>query len=137
MALKCRTRGWGTRGELQWGSEFSPSWLFRDLVAAATALAVTAAAAADYPTKKTPPPAPVVGTVTPRFFVKAGFLFTINNSSSKTLFANPFQGLPGIQVIRRGRYNGNVATLGLGNRLFVTPNISIDYAAWIPMWANR
>ena len=62
------------------------AWLFRGAVVTAVALTVTAAAAADYPTKKKAPPAPapaVVAPVTPGFFVKAGFLYAINESSSK------------------------------------------------------
>ena len=39
--------------------------------------------------------------------------------------------LPGV-----GATVGNVATLGLEAGYFVTPNISIDIAAGIPIWAN-
>ena len=108
------------------------SWLFRAAAAAAVALAVTAAAAADYPTKKAPPPAPapvVVAPVTPGFFVKAGFLYAINQSSSK-LYAG------GSQILGVGATFSNVATLGLEAGYYVTPNVSIDVSAGVPMWVT-
>jgi len=109
--------------------------------AAAVALAVTAAAAAaDYPTKKAPPPAPapvVVAPVTPGFFVKAGFLYAINQTSAK-LYSQPAP-VPGLAQERLdgvGATVGNVATLGVEAGYFVTPNVSIDIAAGLPMWAK-
>ncbi len=114
------------------------SWLFRGAIGAAAALAATAAVAADLPVKKAPPapaPAPVVATVTPSFFVKAGLLYAINQSSSK-LYSQPAPGSPEQQVAGVGATVGNVATLGVEAGYFVTPNISIDIAAGIPMWAS-
>ena len=114
------------------------SWLLRGAAAAAVALAVTAAAAADYPTKKAPPPAPapvVMAPVTPGFFVKAGFLYAINQSSSK-LYAQVAHGSPQFEVPGVGATIGNVATLGLEAGYFVTPNVSIDVSAGVPMWVT-
>ena len=108
---------------------------------AAAFMGASAAAAADLPTTKSPPPpapAPVVATVTPGFFVKAGFLYAINNSSSK-LYSQDLLGLgtgPQFQIPGVGATIGNVATLGVEAGYFVTPNISIDIAAGIPVWAN-
>ena len=108
------------------------SWLLRGGAATAIALAVTAAAAADYPTKKMAPLAPapvVVAPVTPGFFVKAGFLYAINQSSSK-LYAG------GVQIPGVGATFSNVATLGLEAGYYVTPNVSIDVSAGVPMWVT-
>jgi outer membrane protein len=105
--------------------------LFRSAVAAAIALAATAAAAADYPTKKAPPPAPapVVAPVPSGFFVKAGFLYAINQSSSK-LYAGGVQ-VPGVNATF-----SNVATLGLEAGYYVRPDLSIDVSAGVPMWVT-
>ena len=114
------------------------AWLFRGVVAAAVALVVTAAAAADYPTKKAPPPAPapvVVAPVLSGFFVKAGFLYGINTSSSK-LYSELTPGSGQIQVPGAGATVGNVATLGVEAGYFVMPNVSVDVSAGVPMWAN-
>jgi outer membrane protein len=121
------------------GIRFRTGWLFRCAVAAAAALAVNAVAAADYPTKKAPPPAPapvVVASVTPGFFVKAGFLYAINQTSSKLYSqtppgVGPQNELPGI-----GATVSNVATLGFEAGYFVTPNVSVDVSAGVPMWAT-
>jgi outer membrane protein len=117
------------------GNRYQSAWLFRGVVAAVAALAVTAAVAADYPTKKAPPPAPVVASVPSRFFVKAGFLYAINNSSSK-LYSQPALGYPEQQLVGVGATVGNVATLGLEAGYYVTPNVSIDVSAGVPMWAS-
>jgi outer membrane protein len=120
------------------GIGYQTGWLSRCAVAAAVALVVTGAVAADYPTKKAPPsaPAPVVASVPSRFFIKAGFLYAINSSSSK-LYSQTAPG-PGAQVELPGvgATVGNVATLGVEAGYFVTPNISVDIAAGVPMWAN-
>jgi outer membrane protein len=121
------------------GIQYQSGWLLRCAVAAAAALAVTAAAAADYPTKKAPPPAPapvVVAPITPGFFVKAGFLYGINQTSSKLYSQIPpggglQYGLPGV-----GATLANVATLGVEVGYYVTPNLSIDVSAGVPMWAT-
>ena len=115
------------------------SWLLRSGAATAALLAATSAFAADLPTQKTPPAsAPVIGKVTPSFFVKAGFLYAINQSSSKLYSQDLLSGgfgpqsqLPGV-----GATVGNVATLGLEAGYYVTPNVSIDISAGIPMWAS-
>jgi len=98
---------------------------------AAAVLAASAAAAADLPTTKSPPlaPAPVVATVPPSFFVKAGFLYAINQSSSKLYAA-------GAEIPGLGATFSNVATLGLEAGYYVTPNVSIDISAGAPMWVT-
>jgi len=120
------------------------AWLFRGAVAMAAALTVTAAAAADFPTKKAPlpapvaAPAPVVGSVLSGFFVKAGFLYAINQTSAKLYSQAPLSGGTGpqLQLPGAGATVDNVATLGVEAGYFVTPNISVDVAAGIPMWAK-
>jgi outer membrane protein len=109
----------------------------------AAALTVTAAVAADFPTKKAPipapvaTPAPVVGSVLSGFFVKAGFLYAINQTSAK-LYSQPapIPGLAQERVNGVGATVDNVATLGVEAGYFVTPNVSIDIAAGLPMWAK-
>jgi outer membrane protein len=122
------------------GDRYYFSWLLRGAVVAVGALAVTAAAAADYPTKKKPPPpppAPVVAPVPSGFFVKAGLLYAINQSSSKLYSQSPINPTgPEIAIPGVGATIGNVATLGVEAGYFVMPNISIDLAAGIPMWAS-
>ena len=122
------------------GIRYQSAWLFRNAVAMAAALTVGAVAAADYPTRKAPPPAPapvVVVPVTPGFFVKAGFLYAINNSSSKVYSQGTIPGTGAqIEVPGVGATIGNVATLGFEAGYFVTPNISVDIAAGLPMWAS-
>jgi outer membrane protein len=108
------------------------AWLFRSVAIGAAVLAVTAAAAADYPTKKKAPPAPapvVVAPVAPGFFVKAGFLYAINQSSSK-LYAG------GVQIPGVGATFSDVATLGIESGYYVTPNVSVDVSAGVPMWVT-
>ncbi len=124
------------------GIRYQSGWLFRCAVAVAAALTVTAAAAADYPTKKSPPPAPApvaAAPVTPGFFVKAGFLYAINQTSSK-LYSQGFPGGPtaGPQVLIPGVGTtvSNVATLGFEAGYFVTPNLSVDVSSGVPMWAT-
>jgi outer membrane protein len=112
--------------------------------AMAGALAASATAlAADYPTKKAPPPAPapvVVASVTPGFFVKAGFLYAINQTSSKlysgTLNNPPSSLLTQVEIPGVGATVSNVATLGFEAGYFVTPNVSVDVSAGVPMWAT-
>jgi outer membrane protein len=106
--------------------------LFSAAAAMAIGLAVVSAAAADYPTKKKAPPAPApvaVAPITPGFFVKAGFLYAVNQSSSK-LYAGGSQ-IPGV-----GATFSNVATLGLEAGYYVMPNVSIDISAGAPMWVT-
>jgi outer membrane protein len=111
--------------------------VYRCALAAAAALTVTAAAAADYPTKKAPPPAPapVVASVPSGFFVKAGFLYAINQTSSKQ-YSQPPGGGAEIQIPGVNATVGDVATLGVEAGYFVTPNVSVDISAGIPMWAD-
>lgn len=116
------------------GIRFQRAWL----CGAASMLAITSASAADLPTTKAPPapaPAPVVAPITPGFFVKAGFLYAINQSSSK-LYTQVAPGSPQFEIPGVGARVGNVATLGVEAGYYVTPNISVDIAAGIPMWAS-
>ena len=91
------------------GNNFRFAWLS----VAAAVLAAGSAAAADLPTTKSLPlaPAPVMATVTPSFFVKAGFLYAINQSSSK-LYAVGIGQIPGvwgdIQQRRDARLGGRL-----------------------------
>ena len=112
-------------------------WLVGCALGAATALTVTAAAAADFPTKKSSPPAPapVVASVPSGFFVKAGFLYGINQTSSK-LYSQPAPGLAEQQLTGVGATVGNVATVGFEAGYYVTPNFSVDVSAGIPTWAS-
>jgi outer membrane protein len=109
----------------------------RCVLAAAAALTVTAAAAADYPTQKAPPPAPapVVASIPSGFFVKAGFLYAINQSSSK-LYSQPALGYPQQLLDGVNATVGNVATLGVEAGYYVTPNVSLDISAGVPVWAR-
>ncbi len=115
------------------------AWLFRGAVVTAVALTVTAAAAADYPTKKKAPPAPapaVVATITPGFFVKAGFLYAINQSSSKSYSQLvPIPGSPQLPV-GVGSTISNIATLGFEAGYYLRPDLSIDVSAGFPVWAT-
>jgi outer membrane protein W len=124
------------------GIRFRTGWLSPCAVAAAATLAVNAVAAADYPTKKSPPPAPapvVVTPVSPGFFVKAGLLYGINQTSSK-LYSQGFPGgaLGGPQALIPGvgATVSNVFTVGFEAGYFVTPNVSVDVSAGVPMWAT-
>ena len=119
------------------GIRYQSAWLFRSAVAMAAALTVGAVAAADYPTRKAPPPAPapvVVAPVTPGFFVKAGFLYGINQTSSKlySQFTPVSQQIP----VGVGATVSNVFTVGFEAGYYVTPNVSVDISAGVPMWAT-
>jgi outer membrane protein len=120
------------------GIRSSFAWLFRGAVVAVAALAVTAAAAADYPTKKKAPLASVVvvAPVTPGFFVKAGFLYAINQTSSK-LYSQllPIPGSSELPV-GAGATISNIATLGFEAGYYLRPDLSIDVSAGFPMWAT-
>ena len=120
------------------GVRSNSTWLFRAATVMAAALAVGSAAAADYPTKKQAPPAPapvVVAPITPGFFVKAGFLYAVNQSSSK-LYSQIAPGGPQYEIPGLGATFSNVATLGLEAGYYVTPNVSIDVSAGVPMWVT-
>jgi outer membrane protein W len=135
-----------SRGGTLMGIRGNLAWLCRGACVAAGVLAVTAAAAADYPTKKAPPPAPapapapVVTPVLSGFFVKAGFLYAINQSSSTVYSQTPSVSGgfgPQIPVSGVNAKISNVATLGVEAGYYVMPNVSIDVSGAIPMWANN
>jgi len=112
---------------------------FRWIAALTGAFAATAAAAADLPTTKAPPapaPAPVVASVLSGFFVKAGFLYAINSSSSK-LYAEPLPGMPEQRLVGVGANISNVATVGFVAGYYVMPSVSIEIQAGVPMWATN
>ncbi len=112
------------------------------LAAAATLAASATAAAADYPTKKAPPPAPapvVVASVTPGFFVKAGFLYGINQTSVEAVLGTHRRQLAAHAASSSwasARRSATSPTLGFEAGYFVTPNVSIDVSAGVPMWAT-
>jgi hypothetical protein len=92
--------------------------LFSAAAAMAIALAAGSAAAADYPTKKEAPPAPapiVVTPITPGFFVKAGFLYAVNQSSSK--LSSQIAPGPAIRDSGARRDVQQCGDVGLGGRL--------------------
>ncbi|MGD1038459.1 MAG: OmpW family outer membrane protein [Roseiarcus sp.] len=89
-------------------------------------------------------PPPVVAAPSP-FFVKLGFTYIINNSTS-TLYSQTVDPIPGpgfgsaispqIQVPGAGANIANVATVGFEAGYYVMPNISLDISAGVPMWAK-
>jgi outer membrane protein len=97
----------------------------------------TAGRAADLPTSK---PAPALPAPAPPlqlgFFVKLGFTYGINTSSSK-LYAQqvPLPGAPQFQIPGVGASVGNVATLGVEAGYYFVPNLSIDISGGIPVYA--
>jgi outer membrane protein len=107
-------------------------------VALAAAMAATTALAADLPSYKEAPPAPVVESFQP-FFVKVGFIYALNTSSSRLWGQDP-------AAMRRGNFTafpahvgatiGDVATAGFEAGIYVTRNISVDISAGIPYYVN-
>ncbi|MGO4872240.1 MAG: OmpW/AlkL family protein [Roseiarcus sp.] len=98
------------------------------------------AAAADLPDTTSPPPPPPVAAPSP-FFVKLGFTYAFNNSTSKlySQTINPGTGAgygPQLQIANVGANIANVATVGFEAGYFVMPNISLDISGGIPMWAK-
>jgi outer membrane protein len=102
------------------------------------ALAATTAQAADLPSYKEAPPAPVVESFQP-FFVKLGFTYGLNSSTSHLWAQDP-------TALRRrnqtafptgfGATVGDVSTLGFEAGFFVTHNISVDVSGGIPIYVN-
>jgi len=96
----------------------------------ATALVCAGAAqAADLPSAKAPPlaPAPVAAAFQP-FFMKLGFAYAINQSSSK-MYASGVDAHVNASI-------DNVATLGFEAGWFITKNISINVSGGIPLRAR-
>src|ERR1700679_3218107 len=92
--------------------------------------------AADLPTNNTLlAPAPVAAEVPLGFFVKFGFTYAINTTTSKLYPKQPpIAGAPQVQIPGVGATLANVATLGFENGYFVTPNVSIDVSGGIPLF---
>jgi outer membrane protein len=109
------------------------------LAGAALLASGSLAAAADLlPTHKdAPPPAPIVLAPSP-FFVKLGFTYAINNSSSHLYSQGIPGGALGGPLVDKGigATIGNVATLGFEAGYYIFPNVSLDISGGIPMWAN-
>jgi outer membrane protein len=107
-------------------------------VALGAAMAATTAQAADLPSYKEAPPAPVVDSFQP-FFVKLGFTYGLNSSTSHLWAQDP-------TALRRrnptafptgfGATVGDVSTLGFEAGFFITRNISVDISGGIPIYVN-
>jgi outer membrane protein len=117
------------------------------LIGAASLIGLSSGAnAADLPTMKAPPaPAPVVVETTLPFFVKLGFTYAINQSTSKIYSQSPVAlgagiadqfPVPNISGGVTGANIANVATVGFEVGYMVMPNISIDVSGGIPMYAK-
>jgi outer membrane protein len=103
---------------------------FGALLAAATALA------ADLPTAKGAPPVPPpqIDYYQP-FFVKLGFTYALNTSRSLLWSQNPTamsQGNFATFPLGVGATIGDLPTLGVEGGVFVTRNVSIDFAVGVP-----
>ncbi|MDI9848380.1 OmpW family outer membrane protein [Rhodoblastus sp. 17X3] len=101
-------------------------------------MAATTAQAADLPSYKEAPPAPVVDSFQP-FFVKVGFTYALNSSSSRLWGQDP-------AAMRRGNFTafpahvgatiGDIATAGFEAGVYVTHNISVNISGGIPYYVN-
>lgn len=98
--------------------------------------AAASAQAADLPSIKEPPPAPVADTFQP-FFVKLGFTYALNTSSSRLWGQSPTalaQGVTTAFPAGVGAELGNIATLGFEGGIYVTRNISVNMSGGIPFY---
>jgi len=113
--------------------------LLRASCALAAIFAAATAQAADLPTVKEPlAPAPVVDSFQP-FFVKIGFTYALNTSSSRLWGQSP-------QAMLRGNYAvfpagvgatlTDVATVGFEAGYYVTRNVSVDISGGIPFYVK-
>ena len=100
-----------------------------------TALATHGNALAADLTPAPPASAPPVAASQLPFFVKLGFSYVINSSSSK-LYSEFAPGSAQLEIPGVGANISNEATLGVEAGYFVTPNVSIDVSAGWPMWVN-
>jgi outer membrane protein len=97
----------------------------------------SSASAADLLPAVAPQPIPVLQEIPLGFFVKLGFIYAINTTTSHLYSQQvPVPGasqykIPGVRAIL-----GDVATLGFEGGYLVTPNVSIDLAGGIPMYAK-
>lgn len=97
------------------------------------------AQAADLPSIKEAPPAPVVIESFQPYFVKLGFLYGLNTSSSHLWAQDPTalqHGIPTALPAGVGATITDIATLGFEAGIFVTHNISIDVSAGIPLYVK-
>lgn len=102
---------------------------------AASAFGATLGQAADLlPTTKAAPLAPAEAPLSP-FFVKFGFVYGINTSSSK-LSSEAAPGGPEFPIPGVGANIANVATVGMEAGYYVMPNVSLDISLGIPMWSK-
>jgi len=114
----------------------------RRLRTASSALALfasaSAATAADLPTAKEPPPAPVVDTFQP-FFVKFGFTYGLNTSTSHIWAQNPAAVAHGIRTTFPAGFGAtltDVSTFGVEAGAYVTRNVSVDISGGIPFYVK-
>jgi outer membrane protein len=105
-------------------------------------LVATEVSAADLPTTKAPEPAPVppaqIDYFQP-FFVKAGFTYALNTSSSKLWAQNPAamaQGDFATFPLGVNATIGDLPTLGLEGGVFVTRSVSIDVSVGVPYYVD-
>lgn len=109
----------------------------RALGGALSLVAVAASAhAADLPSVKEPPPAPAVDSFQP-FFVKFGFTYALNTSSSRLWGQSPTALLQGVTTAFPagvGATLTDVATIGFEAGFYVTHNVSVDVSAAIPFY---
>ncbi len=110
--------------------------------AALAGLAATASVAADLPTKKDAFPAPAVPMAIDYyqpFYLKLGFTYALNSTSSQLWAQNP-------TAMARGNLNtfplgvgatiGDVSTVGLEGGVFVTRNVSLDVSLGLPFFVD-
>ncbi len=106
----------------------------KTLLSLVSLLAMSGFAAAADLTSATPPP-PVAAPLP--YFVKLGFTYAINNSTSKLYSQDATTGTgPQLEIPGVGANIANVATVGFEAGYFVMPNVSLDVSAGIPLWAK-
>ncbi|MCI4679927.1 outer membrane beta-barrel protein [Rhodoblastus acidophilus] len=94
--------------------------------------------AADLPSLKETTPAPVADSFQP-FFVKLGFTYGLNTSSSHIWAQDPTalaHGVPAAFPAGVGATITNISTLGFEAGFFVTRNISVDVSGGIPLYVK-
>lgn len=108
------------------------------VVAVAAAFATTAQAA-DLPSAKEPlPPPPVVDSFQP-YFIKVGFTYALNTSSSNLWAQDPTALRHGITTsfpTGFGATINDIPTLGVEGGIFITRNVSINISGGIPFYTK-
>lgn len=105
---------------------------------AVLAFSATAAQAADLPSLKAPETPPAVDDFQP-FFVKVGFTYVLNTTSSNLSGQSPTALARGITTAFPsgvGATIGDVPTLGFESGIYVTRHISVNIGGGIPMYVN-